>query len=137
MEELEFEIPEFEEKTKKILKKLLPEFGQVANPLDLIAEANAEAYGKSIEALMQDNNVDMLAIVVLMQTPPVDERVLNVLIRASDDRRKPVVVISVGGSYTDNYRRVLESHGVPTYGYPLSAAKALEKLWEYARFHKK
>jgi acetyl coenzyme A synthetase (ADP forming)-like protein len=119
------------ETTKKI-RKILPSYGTAANPLDLVADADVGGYESSIEVFMEDDDVDMLAVVVLFQTPPIDERILHILTKVSDDKRKPMLTISVGGQYTENYRKILESRGVPSYQSPSSAIKALKKLLDYS-----
>jgi acyl-CoA synthetase (NDP forming) len=126
------EIADYSVESREALKKILPSYGNVGNPLDLVADAGVDAYDKAIEVMMADPNIDSLAIVLLTQTPPMDERIIGVLTRASDDRRKAVVTISVGGAYTQAYQRALESKGVPSYNSPLSAIKALHMLTNYA-----
>ena len=86
---------------------------------------------------MDDPGIDSLAIVVLTQTPPIDERIIGVLTQAADEKRKPIVTISVGGDYTEAYKKALESKGVPTFGSPLSAIKALRRLTDYAEWRGK
>ncbi len=124
----------FSEATKKEFAKILPSYGNVANPLDLVADAGVEAYGKAIEAMMADPGIDAMIIVVLTQTPPIDERIIHVLTKASDDRRKPIATISIGGTYTEAYRKILEGKGVPSYSSPAAAVKAMGKLILYARY---
>lgn len=124
----------FSENTRKELGKILPDYGNVNNPLDLVADANIEGYQKSIDIMMNDPQIDALIIIVLMQTPPIDERIIHVLTRASDDRRKPIATISIGGTYTETYRKILESKGVPSYDSPKAAAKAMERLTTYAKY---
>ncbi len=126
------EIADFSAESREAFRKILPPYGNVGNPLDLVADAGVEAYDRAIEAMMADPNVDSLAIVVLTQTPPIDERIIGVLTKASDDRRKPVVTISVGGEYTEAYQKALEGKGVPSYNSPNSAIRALRKLTDYA-----
>lgn len=128
------ELAQMEKKTAKAIGKILPEYGNVGNPLDLIADAGVEKYQKAIEAFMQDPNMDAIIIDVLFQVPPIDERLLKILIRASDDKRKPIAVVAMGGTYTERQRRMLESNGVPTYNDPLAAVKAVKKLAEYAAY---
>ena len=137
IEEYGLEIASFSEDSRKGIRKILPDYGNVGNPLDLVADAGVDAYAKAIEIMQNDPNIDALVIIVLTQTPPIDERILGVLTEASDDRRKPVITISVGGDYTDTYRKALESRGVPSYGSPLSAIKALKRLVEYAEWRRK
>jgi acyl-CoA synthetase (NDP forming) len=127
-------LAEFSPNTQKELAKILPDYGNVNNPLDLVADANIDGYQKSIEIMMNDPQVDALIIIVLMQTPPIDERIVHVLSRASDDRRKPIATISIGGTYTEIYRKILESKGVPSYDSPKAAAKAMERLITYAKY---
>ncbi len=127
-------LAQFSEETKKELAKILPTYGTVNNPLDLVADAGIEAYNKAIEAMMKDPNIDALIIIVLTQTPPIDERIIHVLTKASDDRRKPIATISIGGSYTETYRKILESKGVPSYNSPQAAVRAMERLVTYANY---
>ncbi len=130
-------IADFSSDTKKELAKILPTYGSVNNPLDLIADAGADGYERALNLFITDKNIDILCVILLTQTPPIDERIIGVLTKIKASTSKPMVVIAVGGSYTDKYRRVLEGYGVPTYGYPDSAVKALKKLVEYAEFRKK
>ncbi len=124
----------FSDASKKEIAKILPAYGNVANPLDLVADSGVEAYGKAIDVMMEDPGIDGLIIVVLTQTPPIDERIIHVLTKASDDRRKPIATISIGGTYTESYRKIMESKGVPSYNSPRAAVKAMKKLITYARY---
>ncbi|MCI0504013.1 CoA-binding protein [Candidatus Micrarchaeota archaeon] len=128
------QLASFGEETKKIIAKILPSYGNIANPLDLVADAGVEAYGKAIDAMMADPGIDALIIVVLTQTPPIDERIIHVLTQASDNRSKPIATISIGGTYTEAYRKILESKGVPSYNSPNAAVKAMGKLITYSRY---
>jgi acyl-CoA synthetase (NDP forming) len=127
-------LAQFSEETKKGLAKILPSYGNVANPLDLVADAGVEAYEKAIDLMMADGNIDALLIIVLTQTPPIDERIIHVLSKASDMKKKPIATISIGGTYTEAYRKILESKGVPSYNSPNSAVRAMERLMMYARY---
>ncbi|MDO8554557.1 MAG: CoA-binding protein [Candidatus Micrarchaeota archaeon] len=130
-------VADFEKSTVEGLAKILPSYGSVNNPLDLIADASAEGYERALNLFITDKNIDILCVILLTQTPPIDERIIGVLTKIKASTSKPMIVIAVGGSYTDKYRRVLEGYGVPTYGYPDSAVKALKKLVEYAEFRRK
>jgi len=131
------EIADFSQESKVEFRKILPSYGNVGNPLDLVADAGVEAYEKAVGVMMADPNIDSLAIVVLTQTPPIDERIIGVLTSAADERKKPLVTISVGGEYTEAYKRALESKGVPSYDSPLAAIKALRRLTDYSMWKRK
>ncbi len=123
---------ELSENSKSELKKILPPYSTPANPLDIIADAPSVLYEKSIEIFMNDPLIDSIVIVVLFQAPALDERLLDILVNFSNDKRKPIAVIAVGGSYTLQNRTILEGYGVPTFNDPVSAIKALKKLTEYS-----
>ncbi len=128
------ELAEFSEETKKELAKKIPAYASVGNPLDLVGDADAARYEMAINAAMNDPNVDLLAVVVLFQTAGVDSRVVPVIVDASNRKKKPIVVISTGGEYTEMHRRILDSYGVPTYSSPSSAMRAVKKFIEYGKF---
>jgi acetyl coenzyme A synthetase (ADP forming)-like protein len=127
-------LAQFSNDSQVELRKILPPYGNVANPLDLVADAGVEAYAKAIDTLMKDPGVDALIIVVLLQTPPIDERIIHVLAAAASSGIKPIATISIGGTYTESYRKVLESKGVPSYNSPLAAVKAMERFITYSRY---
>ncbi len=129
-------LAEFNENTKKEIAKLLPSYGNVGNPLDLVADSGVDAYRKAIDIMMNAPEIDILVIIVLTQTPPIDERIIHVLTTASDDHRKPIVTISIGGNYTEAYRKIIESNGVPSYNSPSAAIKAVERFVTYSRYNK-
>jgi acyl-CoA synthetase (NDP forming) len=127
-------LAQFSKETEIELHKILPAYGNVANPLDLVADAGVEAYEKALSLLLKDPGVDVLLVVVLLQTPPIDERIIHVLAAAAGNGRKPIATISVGGTYTESYRKVLESKGVPSYNSPLAAVKAMERFITYSKY---
>lgn len=130
-------LAEFKENTKKEISKLLPSYGNVGNPLDLVADSGVDAYKKAIDIMLGAEEIDILIIIILTQTPPIDERIIHVLTTAADNKKKPIVTISVGGTYTEAYRKILESNGVPSYNSPSAAVKAVERLVKYSEYSKK
>lgn len=132
IEENKLELADFSKETEKKLKKILPDYANAKNPLDIIADADSELYKKALNIIKDSKEVDIIAVIVLFQAPAVDERILNILINLSDMKKKPVVVIAVGGEYTEGHREILESYGVPTYSSPSDAIKAVKKLVDYS-----
>ncbi len=124
----------FSDATKAALQKILPVYGNIANPLDLVADADVNGYETSIQVMMDDPGIDALIIIVLTQTPPIDERIIHILSRYVDMRKKPIATISIGGTYTEAYRKIMEGKGVPSFSSPNAAVKAMEKLCIYAKY---
>jgi len=132
IEENGLELAEITKESSVKLKEIIPEYTSVGNPLDMTADASVDDYKKSIEIVLNDPNVDGIFIDVLFQTPNMNEGIIDILNSASEDRRKPIVVTAVGGTFTEGYRKILESSGVPTYGAPLAAVKAMKKMVDYS-----
>jgi acetyl coenzyme A synthetase (ADP forming)-like protein len=132
IEEKKLELAEFSDQLKEELRKVIPPYANTDNPLDIIADADSSRYEKTLQIIKESPEVDIIVVIVLFQAPAIDERILNILINASDEKKKPIVVIAVGGEYTDGHRKILDSYGVPTYSSPSDAIKAIKKLVDYA-----
>jgi acyl-CoA synthetase (NDP forming) len=76
-------------------------------------------------------------VIILFQTAAIDSSVVNIVIRASDQEKKPIIAVCTGGEYTEMHKRILESYGVPTYPSPSSAMKALAKFIDYSKKREK
>ncbi len=125
------ELAELLKETKKELGKQLPPIINITNPLDLVGDATSARYRLCIDACMKDKNVDVMVIIVLVQTPLIATDIVDVLVEANDLKKKPVVVVSAGGEYTEVMRRNLEENGIPTYTYPEDAVRAVQQLVKY------
>lgn len=113
------------------LKSFLPTYANAKNPLDIIGDADAARYEKSLQLLIADKNVDAVLVILLFQTPALDSSVTGIIAKAAQLSKKPIVCVSTGGEYTEAQRRQLDSMGVPTYSSPSCAIRALSKLIEY------
>jgi len=131
IEEFGLELAEFSTQTKNSLRKILPPYTTVHNPVDLVGDADSSRYEKAIEIAANDPNVDIIIVIVLFQTVGIDARVVPVIVKAAEKSPKPLVVVSTGGEYTEIQRRILDSYGVPTYPSPSSAVRSISKLVKY------
>ncbi len=118
--------------TKKSLSNFLPAYASPKNPLDIIGDANTERYEKAIDLLLLDPGVDSIVVIVLFQTVGVDSDIVKMLVKKSELRKKPIIIVSTGGEYTEMHRRILDSSGIPTYSSPSSAVRVLKKFTRYS-----
>jgi acetyl coenzyme A synthetase (ADP forming)-like protein len=125
------QMAKFSDDTIAQLRKLLPSYANAQNPLDIIGDADSVRYEQAMDIVMRDQNVDLLAVIVLFQTAGIDSRVANVIIKAKQTGRKPIAVISTGGEYTEFHRRIMDSYGVPTYGAPEDAIRSVARFVQY------
>ena len=115
------------------MKKLLPPYVILKNPLDVTGDADIERYRITIEAALADPNVDIIAVIALLQVPSLTSDIVDVIAEASDEKKKPIIVVSAGGRYTEVLKKALEDFGVPCFSYPESAAAAIRALCEYGK----
>ena len=124
-------LAELNKKTLDSLKKQLPNLVTIANPMDLVGDATTDRYKTAIEACLNDNNVDILLLIVLYQTPLIGTDVLDVITEAKDLKKKPIIVVSTGGEFTDVLKKSLEENGIANFMFPEEAIKAVKALVDY------
>ena len=133
---LEYEklkLAKLSDETNASLRQALPAYANVRNPLDIVGDADSHRYEVAINAMMKDDNVDVILLIILFQTAAIDSGVVNIAIRASDLKKKPIIAVCTGGEYTEMHQRILESYGVPTYDSPSSAMRSIARIVEYAQ----
>lgn len=119
------------ESTETLLKRNFPSIVTVANPIDLVGDATTERYKISLGASLKDKNIDIILVILLYQTPLITTDVVDVVTEFNDLKKKPIIVVSTGGEFTQVLKDNLESNGVPCFTFPENAVKSIKKLTEY------
>jgi acetyl coenzyme A synthetase (ADP forming)-like protein len=127
-------LAEFSPGTISALKKAMPPLVNARNPLDLAGDADGRRYAEALSILSSDQNIDMLIVIVLFQTPGADSALAAKLIEYKGGSTRPMVVMSIGAEYTEMHKRMMERSGLPVYDSPRSAAAALAALYSYSMF---
>ncbi len=130
------ELANISKKNSIKLRKAFPSTVTIRNPLDLVGDADDGRYQIAIEAAIKDENVDMIMVLVLFNTPSIDKNIVKKIISLRKKCRKPMLVLSIGSRYTDERKAELEKGGVVTFNYPSGAAIALKGLYDYSKFRK-
>ncbi|MGB9805274.1 MAG: acetate--CoA ligase family protein [Thermoproteota archaeon] len=121
------------------LRKFMPPFGSVYNPVDLTGMASPNDYEGALKTLLEDERVSNIIVLYChtAQTNPVD--VANAIIRAKSslNNGKPITATFIGGKECDDAIKLLISNGIPAYDVPEKAVSALGQLLKYSRFLKK
>lgn len=128
------QIARLSEESEAALRKVMPPIVNVRMPLDVAGDADDKRFGDALGVVEADPNVDALMVIALFQTPGADSRVASTLIRYSSSMGKPMVVVSMGGNYTEAHKMMMESSGVPVYASPDDAASALHALISYSHY---
>jgi len=102
-----------------------------SNPVDVLADADAERFVRAVEIASKDPASDgLLAIIApqgLADPTQVAER-MKPLAHASG---KPLLASWMGGDGVEEGTAILNAAGIPTFSYPDTAARAFTYMWRY------
>ncbi len=125
--------PALSEATMAKLREVLPPAAGIGNPVDMIASASAEAYERCLEILGRADEIDAVFVIFIPAgtTEPAD--VAAGIVRGKEALGPDVPVISVFMNARD-LPGGLASAGIPTFGFPEDAARALGRVAEYGQW---
>ena len=125
------QVASLSEKTRAAMRKVLPAEASVGNPVDMIASAGPDQYGRVLDLALADENVD-LAIAIFV--PPLMIEPLGVMRRITEvarARAKPVYsVLMAEESYYERIPREVPD-AVPIFRFPEDAVKVAEHTNRY------
>ena len=113
------------------MKEFLPPYASLYNPVDLIGDAPAERYRKTLEVVIDDPQVH--SILVLL-TPTASAEIIETaeaIIEVSKKTKKPIFVNYMGGQRTRPGQKMLTDAGIPCSIYPEPLIKSIETMYNY------
>ncbi len=123
-------LAELRPETKRRLAKVLPPEASTANPIDMIASADASRYRAVLDLVKKDPGVD--GIVAIFVSPiMIDAYEVARAIAAAADRKKPILSVFMGKRRSDEGIEELRGRRVPVYRFPEEAASAMAALHRY------
>lgn len=131
LEQLRIPLAKMSESHVKEIQAVCPPYASLKNPMDLTGDADNQRYRVALGQALQDHEVDAVLLILLFQVPKLTDEIANELVAQLKNRSKPVLVLSVGGTYSDEKRKELETNGISTFQEPLAAAKALQSLLKH------
>jgi len=129
-EENQISLAKLDEKTVLKLKEFLPAAANFHNPIDVIGDALADRYKKTLEVIIEDKNVN--AIIVLL-TPQAMTQIIEtaqaiVEVINNSKRKIPVIACFMGGKGVKPGIDYLIHHKVPCYDIPEGAVATLKVM---------
>ncbi len=116
------------------LRRSMPPESNIYNPVDVLGDARADRYGKALDLLVSDGNVD--ALLLLMCPAAVTEPLETARAVIATARRhpdKPLAAAFMGGPQLASGTELLKKEGVPVFTFPEAAIRSLNGLVEYGR----
>ena len=125
------------DETKEKLRSFLPSAASVKNPIDMIASAPIEHYKQTLETVLQDENVDMIAVIYLPFLGLKDIDVAQALMEIkAKNPQKPIIGVFMTTS--DFFVKISNMEvNMPFYMYAEEAAEAMTRLDEQRQWMEK
>ena len=112
----------------------LPAASNIYNPVDVLGDALADRYGLALEAIVKDNDVHGVMVILTPQVMTQIEETAEVVSQIAAQYDKPVVGCFMGEAKVGIGIRVLNRYRVPNYSFPERAANALRAMADYNRW---
>jgi len=102
------------------------------NPLDILGDADADAYIRACQIALADPETDGLLAILAPQGVTDPSRVAEGMKPFACGLGKPVLASWMGGKLVAEGTEILNRAGIPTFSYPDTAARAFSYMWRYS-----
>lgn len=117
--------------TRASLGEFLPAFASTANPVDLLGDADAERYRRSLACVAADPGVDAVLVLHSPQVVAGPCEIARVIVPVVAGLDKPVLVNFLGAAAVADAAAHLQRHRVPHYTSPERAAQTLRAMADH------
>lgn len=125
-------VPELSEDTQTALRAVLPPQASARNPVDMIASASAEDYGRCLRLLAAADEIDAIITVFIPPFLTRTEDVADEIAAAAPDlHAKPILTVFMSAGPPP---ATLTGAGIPAFTYPEQAAAALGQIARWAEW---
>lgn len=119
------------QKTIQKLQEFLPSYAAFYNPVDIIGDADANRYRKTLDVVSEDPMVHSI-LVLLTPTASVEiEKTAEAVIRTAAKCGKPVFACFMGKTRVAGAKKMLMEAGIPCYSFPEPAVRSIESMYKY------
>ncbi len=102
-----------------------------ANPVDVLADADAERFVRAVDIASKDPASDGLLAIIAPQGLADPTQVAERMKPYARSSGKPVLASWMGGDGVAEGTAILNTSGIPTFSYPDTAARAFTYMWRY------
>ncbi len=135
-EENNIALASLEQKTIEKLKEFLPAAANFNNPIDVLGDALADRYEKTLKTVIEDENVDSIIVLLTPQSmTQIDETARAIIEVTQKSKRKiPVIACFMGGRGVKSGIDMLLHDRIPCYDIPEGAVATLKVMMNYAQW---
>ena len=126
------QLAELSAKSMAELDALLPPHWSHSNPIDVLGDALPEKYAKVTDIVVHDENVDGLLAIICPQGLAEPTQTAEQIKGFARSTGKPVLASWMGGPDVAAGTDILNRAGIPTFGFPDTAARVFQYMWRYS-----
>ena len=114
------------------LRKMLPKTASLANPIDIIGDADHTRYENALRVVLGDPNVDSCIVISTPQMMLNIQSLADVIIKIKKEfKEKTILSCMMAISGIENALARLDENKIPQYSFPESSARAIVTMQEY------
>jgi acetyltransferase len=119
-------------RTLEALNQLLPPHWSHGNPIDILGDADAMRYARTVELAANDSQTDGVLVLLTPQAMTDAKGTAEAMRLVAKGSNKPLLTSWMGGAGVDAGRGILNDADIPTFAYPDTAARAFALMWRYS-----
>ncbi len=125
------QIAEFGEQTRDRLRDFLPPHASAQNPCDLTGDADEDDFQRTLQAVLEDENVDGAIVILTPVGPGADSKIAEATVPVAGASDKTTFFCFLGVSDFTSGVEVLRRESLPHYPFPENAVRALAHMPRY------
>ena len=126
------EIAQLSPDTFQQLNAILPSAWSRNNPVDVLGDADADRYIKTIEIVASDPNTDGVLAIVTPQGVTDPTAIAKGLASFQNASGKPILASWMGATKVEEGDAILNAAGIPTFEFPDAAVRTFCYMWRYS-----
>ncbi|MFH0860305.1 MAG: acetate--CoA ligase family protein [Candidatus Altiarchaeota archaeon] len=127
----------FSRSTVAKLSKGLPPAANIYNPVDVLGDALEDRYEYALKTMLQDGSVHSMIVLLTPQLMTDSRNVANVIIKAAEKSKKPILCSFIGGVKVEQGSALLKRASIPNYQFPEKAVSSLKSLVTYNQIRRR
>lgn len=120
--------------TIEFLREHLPPAANIYNPVDILGDAQTDRYVLALEAVLKDEGVDGVIVILAPQVMTKVEETAEAVGRIASNHDKPVLGCFMGEAKVGPGIKILNDYQVPNYPFPERAVGAFKAMLDYRRW---
>ena len=125
-------LAQFTDETVDTLASHLPQTANLHNPVDIIGDAAADRYEHAISAVVKDEGVDAVLVILTPQSMTNALGTAEAIVRLSRRTHKLIVCCFMGVIDVSAGVKYLQEHRIPVFRFPENAARSLAAFYRYS-----